>query len=287
MKYAQILLAAAISAAVAFAVASRMPSAAKGDAQPAFARVERTRTVRCAYAIWAPYIMEDPNTKKLSGFAYDFMEQIGKILGVKIKWTQEIPWSQIGDDLKSGRDDMFCQTVWPSGNRAFSLDFTKAVDYIGAYAFVRADDKRFDGDLAKINNPNVTIADIDGDYTQDIASKNFPEAKQYSLPGDSDGAALLMAVTSHKADVVFVDPFLARDFLKHNPGTLKRVAGVPAVQIFGDEFAVAKGETKLRDTVNAAIELMNQSGFIRRELDKYLGAYKGQYAYPAKPYETQ
>ncbi|MDX2028330.1 MAG: transporter substrate-binding domain-containing protein [Alphaproteobacteria bacterium] len=289
MKSGQTILAAALTTLIVFGGLKLAGIGGAGTTlvsdQPAFDRVTKTRTIRCAYATWAPYITVDPNTKKLSGFAYDIFEQVGKILNMKVEWTEEIPWSQVADNLKTGRNDVMCNTVWPSGNRALPLDFTMAIDYIPAYAFVRADDTRFDGNLTAINDPGVTVAVIDGDFSQAIPSEDYPSAKQLSLSMDSDGAQLLLAVTTKKADVTFVDPFMAFEFAKHNPGTIKQVANAQAVRVFGDSYAVDKGETKLRDTINLALEQLNQSGFIRQTLDKYLGEHKGMYFYPAQPYE--
>lgn len=252
--------------------------------QPAFERVSSSRTLRCAYAVWAPFFMVDPNTGAKSGIAYDIVEQMGKILGLEVVWTEEVPYSQVADNLKGGRNDAMCMTLWPSGNRALALDFTSAVDYIGAYAFVREGDGRFDGNLAAINRPGVTIAMMDGDYTQAIADEDFGQSGRYNLSMDADGAQLFLAVASGKADVVFADPFLGYEFAKANPGKVRRVKNVPPARVFGDVFAVAKGETRLRDSMNAALAMMNQNGFIRATLDRYLGEYKGEYFYPALPY---
>jgi len=286
MKFGQIFVIAIVASLLTAAVFKLVtPDVATVADQPAFERVMKTRTIRCAYAVWTPYISVDPNTKRLSGITYDIFQQAGRILGLKIEWAEEVPFSQVADSLNNGRNDVMCQTMWPSGNRAGSFDFTMAIVYTGAYAYVRADDARFDGDLAKINDPSMTVAVIDNDFTQAIPNEDFPKARQYSLAMDGDGAQLLLAVTTKKADVAFVDPFFAAEFMSNNPGTLKAVAGVPVVRVFGSSYAVAKGETKLRDMLNVAMQQMNQSGFIRATLDKYLGEHKGMYFYPAKPYE--
>ena len=288
MRFFQTAVIAIIAALVTVLALKLFPApgtASVADTQAAFERVMKTRTIRCAYSVWTPYITIDPNTGAKSGFAYDIFEQVGHILGMKVEWTEEVPYSQVADNLSSGRNDAMCMTLWPSGNRAGALDFTAPIDYIGAYAFARTDDARFDGNLAKINDPSVTVSVMDGDYTKSIPDEDYPKAKQYDLSMDSDGAQLLLAVTTKKADIAFTDPFLAGDFMKNNPGTLKQVPGVAPVRVYGDVFAVAKGETKLRDMIDVALYQLNQSGYIRATLDKYLGEHKGMYFYPAQPYE--
>jgi ABC-type amino acid transport substrate-binding protein len=253
--------------------------------QPAYERVMKTRTLRCAYFVWNPFFIKDPTTGAYSGINYDEVVQVAKILNLKLEITEEVPTSQYIDHLKSGRSDTFCVPIWPSGSLAGGLDFSMPVDYLGVYAMVRADDHRFDGDLGKLNSADVTVATQEAGYSQDIARETFPKAKQYAVSQDTDGSQLLLAVGSHKADVAFVDTFLMHAFSKSNPGMVKPLAGVKPVRILGDSFAVAKGETKLRDMLNVALTQMNQSGFFHDVLDKWLGEYKGEYYYPAQPYE--
>jgi ABC-type amino acid transport substrate-binding protein len=279
-----LVVAVAIAAAAVTVKFMSRPMTVSADNQPAFARVMKTRTLRCAYFTWQPFFMKDPSTASYSGINYDEITQIARILKLKLVVTEEIPLSQLGQHLQSGRSDTLCPTVWPSGSLAGTLDFTDATDFLGAYAMVRADDKRFDGDLSKLNDPNVTIAVIEAGYPEDIANEEFPKAKQYALGMDSDGSQLLLSVATGKADVTFVDPFLMQAFDKANPGKVRRVANVPPARVFGDSFVVAKGETKLRDMLNMAIRQMNQSGFFDRVLDKYLKNVGGDYYYPAKPY---
>jgi ABC-type amino acid transport substrate-binding protein len=253
--------------------------------ETAFERVLRTKTLRCAYFTWQPYFMKDPTTGEYSGLNYEEIAQAAKILGLKLEITEEVPFSEFATNLANGRNDTICGTLWPSGSRAKVFDFTVATDYLGAYAVVREGDTRFDGNLDKLNSPDYTLAAMEGDYSQDIVNEDFPKAKQYSNPQDTDGTQLLMALLTKKADAVFLDAFLIHEFEKKNPGKIRKVGGVEPVRIFGDSFVVAKGETGLRDMLNAAINQMNQSGFLRQTLDKYLGEYKGEYYYPAQPYE--
>lgn len=254
------------------------------DMQPAFTRVMQTRELRCAYFTWAPYLVQDPNTKQLSGLTYDIVEQVGRILNLKIIWNEEVPIASLAENLANGRNDMACNTLWPAGNRAPYFNFTQGIDFIPARAFVRADDTRFDTDPGKLNSPEVTIPVLDGDYTKAIADEDFPQAKQFALNQDADGAQLLLTVTTGKADVIFVDPFVVAEFVKTNPNSLKLITNMPPVRTFGDAFALAKGEDKLRDTINIALAQLTQSHYIAGRLDHYFGALKGQYYYPAQPF---
>jgi ABC-type amino acid transport substrate-binding protein len=254
--------------------------------QPAFDRVMKTRKIRCAYSRVAGYFdIIDPTRSVTRGIAHDIAEQMGRILNLDIEWGDEVAPADVASRLTDGRDDMMCIPLWPSGKQAAALDYTAPIDYMPVYAYVRADDKRFDGDLSKANAQTIAIPVIEDGVTKIIADEDFPQANQFALTVDADGPHLLLAVSTKRADIAISDAFSGEDFMKNSPGTLRPVANVGPVRVFGESLAVAKGETKLRDMVNVALTQMQQSGFIRATLDKYLGDHKGEYFYVGKKWE--
>lgn len=213
--------------------------------------------------------MKDPNTGELSGINYDQINAIAKALGVKIEWTVETSLDQIPSVLSTQKADMLCPTLWASSNRAWDLDFSTPLQYTPLYSMVRADDTRFDGNLSKLNDPNITIVFIDGDSPQAVANAKFPKAKQLALPNTSDGTHNLLSVMTGKADVTFVDRYILDEFSKNNPGKIRAIKDVSHVQIFGETLAVAKGETKLRDMLNVAIFEIQNNGQMDAILEKW------------------
>ena len=113
-----------------------------------FDRVIANKTIHCGYFVWPPYIEKDANTGKISGINYEVMEAIGKNLGIKIEWTQEIGMGEIITALNSGKVDMMCPSVWPDPVKLQQLTLTRPTFYNTVIAVVRAGDKRFDGDLS-------------------------------------------------------------------------------------------------------------------------------------------
>lgn len=250
----------------------KAPSAEKRAAndKTAFTRVMRTRTLRCGYSVWAPYFMIDPNTKQMSGIDYDIMEAIGKAANLKIDWAEEVGFGSFPEALSVGKQDAFCVTVWVSAARAERVTLTDPVDFVPLYAYVRDGDSRFDGNPTSIDDEKVTIAVIDGSTQKAVADMSFPHARQYALPGDTDGSQILMAVGTGKGDVVFADEFIVHDYNAHNADKqLRRIGGMGPVRIFGDAFSVGKGETGLVDVLNAAIQELYGNGTIDRILSKY------------------
>lgn len=89
------------------------PAFAAETKESAYDRVIRTGTIRCGYAISPPVMVQDPNTKKLSGLDYDLWQEIGKDLGLKIEFVEEAGWGNFIEGLRSNRYDAFCTELWP------------------------------------------------------------------------------------------------------------------------------------------------------------------------------
>jgi ABC-type amino acid transport substrate-binding protein len=290
MKLSQSLLVGMCGAAIAVALLRMANLAGSAElrlaSQPAFDRVMKTHALRCIAGTPPPaFGAIDLERDIRRGMAKTIIEQMGRILDLQIEWTGDVAADKIAADLAAGKDDAYCLPLWPTGPLAGGLDFTVPLDYVPVYAYARAGDARFDGDLAKIDDKNVTIAVTGGGMGKTIALEDFPQAAQYEITDVIDKTHMLLAVTTRRADVAFADAYVGDDFIKNNPGVLKQVAGAPPVRVFPETFAVAKGEDKLRDMLNVALRQMQNSGFIKAALDNYLGDHKGEFFYAARPWE--
>ena len=273
-KLVHIIISAAVAAMVAGAFVyfgGNVPfERTKNVKESAFARVMRTRTIRCAFTLWPPHFMIDPNTGEKSGVDVEVMEAIGRVTDLKIKWEDEVGVGAAPEQLESGKQDVFCAALWENGRRAQRVETSKPIDYMPLYAYVRENDTRFDGNVAAINNGKVTISLVDGAAQKALADGSFPKARQYSLPIATDATQSFLAVSTGKGDVVFSDAAAIADYNAHNPAhNLRRATGTPALRIYGDVFVTAKGEAQLRDLLSAAITELLNDGTIDRILDKY------------------
>lgn len=246
-----------------------LPAWAGDTKESAFDRVMRTGVIRCGYFTWPPYLMKDPNTQEMSGINYDFMEEIGKTLGLRIEWTEETAAGTAIEGLNNGRYDAVCTSLWPDAARLKNSYLTTPTFFSAAYAVARADDKRFDNGKKSINSNDVTLPTIDGDYTYSLAVNNFSKAKTLALPQNSDGSLLMMSVVTKKADVVFIDKGTMADFNKANKNSLRIVSGLPPLKIFGETLAVEKNEVQLGLLLDRAIKIIIDDGIAQRIIQKY------------------
>jgi polar amino acid transport system substrate-binding protein len=256
-------------AALAYLAGKNKPSIEAAHTETTYERVLRTGEIRCAYQPYAPALVKDPNTGQLSGIFYDVMTEVGRRLNVKINWVEEVGYGVIPEGFKSDRYDMFCNTVWPTPERSREGDFTIPLYYSPVDIFVRADDHRFDDDIAKLDDPSITMAMKDGDISQSFASAAFPNAKQESITQLSDTSQTLDDVANHKADATINEPSLLVQYLEHNPGSLRDIIPTRPLRVSGNTLMIKPDQYQFKVMLDTTLRDLLNSGFMDKELTKY------------------
>ncbi|MCI5060443.1 MAG: transporter substrate-binding domain-containing protein [Alphaproteobacteria bacterium] len=260
--------------------------AVAGEKGTAYDRVLKTKKIRCAYGLWEPVVMRDPNTGEMSGFFVDLMDQIGQALDIEVEWSMEVDWGQIPTILSSGKVDAHCAGMWASPNRGTRVAFTKPVFYTPVVAVVRADDTRFDENIMLVNNENIRISVGDDDITEEIATRDFPEAQSIPKPALSGEEQHLMVVADGKADITFNEVNYIKGYMKKNPGKVKIIHPDAPLRVFGNTVGVNIHETALLAMLNNTLIHLLDSGAINRIFEKYKEDYDiSYYLYPRTSFE--
>lgn len=246
-------------------------------------RVKNARTIRCGYYLWNPFMMKDANTGAFSGLFYDMFNTIADNLGLKVEWAEEIGLGEFPAALASGRIDAYCTPLAQVGSRAGAVDFTDAVGYLPVYAFVKADNTKFNGDLTRLDAQDVTISTMDGEMSAILAASLFPKAKAVQLPQNSPSSDLLNNVVTGKADVVLNEYMTVNKFLETNPNTLKQIPNSPPVGVFGGGFTIDQGQDVFRQMLNWSIRELLLTGRIEAIYKKH-SINRDIIILPAKPY---
>ena len=273
-----------IFAAVFFILPS-IATAAAQEKESVHDRVLNSSVLRCAYFIVPPEFNKDPNTGKLSGIGYEVTEAAAKTLGLTVEWVEEVGFSEMTAGLNTGRYDAVCSSVFSLSAFAREADFTIPFMYTPVGIFVRANDNRFDTERAKINDPTVIIATIDGETAEQIAKTNFPKAKTFSMTQHTNVAMMLENVATGKADVAFTYKANFLRYDKNNPRKLKAIHTDTPIRAFGNTIMIPKGESELKAMLNSALSEIINSGQVNEIIAKnedFPGAY---YRLP-KPYEV-
>lgn len=234
-----------------------------------YGQILKTGKIRCAYFVAPPGIIKDPNTGKLSGFAYEITNAAAEKLGLNVDWSQEVDFGTMTQGLLDGRYDAVCSGVWDTAGRAREADFSTPFAYTPVMAYVRSNDKRFDNNAATINDPAVKIAVIDGENAQQVARVSFPRAALIPLPQLAGVPGLLMEVATGKADVTFTYPDNFQSFDAENPGVLRPVALNRPLRAFGNTVMIPKNAGDLKSALNAAIRELINEGTVDHILNDY------------------
>jgi len=244
-------------------------AAAGGDS--VYERVMRSGKLRCAYVVYSPGCLKDPNTGKLSGIGIDALELAAKNLGLTLEWAEEVGWGSMIEGLETNRYDIIATPIWTNSTRARLVDFGKPIYYSPIFAYVKAGDRRFSGGkLGQLDSPRYSIACMDGETAQVIAREDFPQAKNTALPQLTDAAQLLLTVSTGKADVTFAEPILVGEFLKHNPQAVERVEGARPLRVFPNCWMFRRNQMAFKSMLDTALDQLVNSG----EIDKLISRYE-------------
>jgi ABC-type amino acid transport substrate-binding protein len=280
------VLSALITAVVVFLLLPHGQSGPGTTQATAYDRILASGVIRCGYVPYPPGLIKDPNTGKVSGVFADAIMEAAANLGLKVDWTEEVGWGSMIEGLNTDRYDLICSPVWANSSRAKVADFTTPLFYSGINAYVRSNDTRFSEALKVVNSQDVKIATIDGEMSAIIANNVFPNARTLSLPQTSDDSQLLLNVAEGKADITFVEPYIANLFLKSHPASVRNVTVGDPIRVFPNTMMLKKGDARLKSMLDIALGELVNSGEIDLLLKKYAGS--GLPFYPvSKPYRSQ
>jgi ABC-type amino acid transport substrate-binding protein len=251
--------------------------------ETAYERVMRTRTLRCGYNVWAPAVEKDPNTGAITGFIPEMIEYAAKSIGIKVEWVAQAGWGTFPQDLQNGKFDAMCAGAWATKELAPYVAFTRPVFFNPVYAFVRADDHRFDTDLKILNDPQYKIGSIDSAISETIAKDDYPKAKVVGLPQLSDPGQTFEELSQNKTDVVFMEGSFAKEYLEKNPGKIRRTSDTPVRSFPSPLMGVDIHDAPLAMVFDTIIGEMQLQGTVDRTLKKH-NADPALFFQPIRPY---
>ena len=241
----------------------------QGTKGTVYSRVIESGKIRCAYVIYPPGLIKDPNSGKISGVAAETIEEAGKNLGLQVEWAEEVGWGSMIEGLETDRYDLVVSGIWPNASRAKLVDFSTPLYYSGIGIYVRQNENRFDETLKGLNEQGIKISTIDGEMSDIIARNQFPSAQRVSLPQTADVSQLLLNVSQGRADLTFVEPYIANQFLKNNPGTIKNIVDQKPIRVFGNTVMFKRGQMEFKSMLDTTIEELINSGFVDKLVDRY------------------
>jgi polar amino acid transport system substrate-binding protein len=213
-------------------------------------RIISDHKIKIGYIASPPSAIKDPNTGDLSGISVDAVRLIFKQINVEPVFV-ETTWGTFVAGLQSGQFDLCIAGTFATVGRASAVEFTHPVSYLGYSAIVKKGDTRFKT-IADFNNPDITIALLQGGASVEYAKEFFPKAKT-TLLATGNTTAPFIEVTAGRADVGIEDAWSAARYSKVHPEVTNLFESDP-YNVLPIAWTVKRGTSDLLNMMNTSID---------------------------------
>lgn len=234
---------------------------ARAQAVPALNEIKARKELRVGWAVFYPYIYLDPQTKKITGFAADFMEAMSTALNVKLVWVED-SWATLTAGLQANRFDMTLPGVAITLPRAEVVTFSKPVAKMPLGLMVKKDGQSV-SNWKDLDQPGKRITTTLGSVVDLFASKRFEKAEIVRVKAGPDSIAQLMA---NKADA-WANGLEGLAMVQKEHPELVIVPGEFGVNPIS--IAFRQGDFVTRDYVDIFIDDLRRTGLLKAMVEKH------------------
>lgn len=238
-------------------------SAAAEDVDDELARILEEGVLKVGVEGTYPPITYHDENNVLTGFDIEVAQAIGEKLGVEVEFV-EAEWDSLLLAVDSGRIDTVINAVSVTDERKEKYDFTEP--YVSVYYNV----------IAKGDNDELqTLEDLNGKKVAENITTTFAtrleELGATIVPIDTLEQSIDL-ITTGRADFTLLSDISFYPYLEEHPD-----ADVKAAFVFGDDkdqFAIPfkKGETRLVEAVNKALDELKADGTLTAISEKYFNS---------------
>ena len=215
-------------------------------------------------AEYEPFEYLDENGE-LAGFDIELMNAVAEKAGLEIEWVDMAFDSLIGS-MEAGNVELIAAAIGPTAERAVSCDFSD-VYYAGYQSIVTLEGTEYNS-FDELNGKVIAV--LEGSMSDMIASGEnqdygFVEASEVKRFKNATQA--IQELENEAADAVIIDTVIAEKFVKDREGALtqNQVDGTGEDTV----FAIKKGDTKLVEAVNKALQELREDGTYDSMYDKF------------------
>ena len=261
-----------------------LPTVAQAKDESVYDRVMRTGTIKCGYLSWKDFVDIDPNTEEFSGIVVEYMEALGKNLGLKVEWDEEIGRGDYIPALDTGRFDAYCTALTVTAERARMADFVTPFSVSVHYVYVQDGVYEYDQDMTLLNNEDIRFVATEGEVFTKIIRESFPKAKLIELPQATNDADPLVYLATKKVDAIVMNAHITETFIKNNPDKIRRLPTKNPIRSVPLSISTRAGEYRFTKMLDNATRELLYNGTIDSILDRYDPTQKGILRIH-KPYE--
>lgn len=247
-------------------VASRPPAA---DVAPVYAKpaidtlatVRRRGRLRVGVATSMPWVMHDKDGQ-LIGFSVDLAKQLAEDMGVQLEIVPT-SWPHIIDDLLDNHFDVIASGLWITPARALLVNYSQPTS-MGAVSLIAG--RALAGTLtttADFNKPTIAIVVNAGTEMEEVAARQFPQAKLVKVDINEDPLTPVLEGKAHGA--VVMSP-VARLTVAASKDALFQPTGSDLVTASA-ALAVRKGDPDFLNFLNAWLTYHRETGWTLTRYD--------------------
>lgn len=234
----------------------------ENEADNELAQIQKNGVLRVGVEGTYPPMTYHDEDGKLTGFDVEVAEKIAEKLGVTAEFT-ESGWDSLLAGIDSGRLDTVINAVSITDEREIKYDFAGPYFYITQQIVVAADDDSItDMDSLKGKKVANTVTTAYMDILEEAGAELVP------ISTAEEAASL---ITSGRADFTTFNSVVFNEYLiQHPEAGLKAAFDIPDVI---DTYAVPvkKGETRLHDAIQQALDELSQEGVLTELSIEYFG----------------
>jgi polar amino acid transport system substrate-binding protein len=243
------------------------PLGADAQERSVLQNVQQTKTINAGYIPYPPFVIVDPNTKKLSGYFIELMDAIVANMGQDIKINyEETTWGTMVVGVQSGKFDVVVSGIFSTIPRAMQVTFTRPVMLVGLSAVARSDDTRFKTD-ADLKKSGLTVAVTAGEVGHTYAQQFLPEAKLIVID-TPDITRPMLEVISGQADIGIADSMSVYNFVEAHKGQVMNVFAERPLYLYGTGLMLPR-DLQWKDFLDQAISFLEYSKVLDRLEAKY------------------
>jgi len=231
-------------------------------------RIDKKGELHAGYGVYPPYTIEDPNTKQVSGYSVDVIEQVASELKCKVVWHR-LNWNTMNADLQRGDFDIIADPIFITIPRAREFSFTEPYAYFAeGIAVVRINDSRF-GKFDDLDQPNLRIAVGQGWASETFVKNRLTKASIVAVQTNTDLLQVFNEVVAGRADVAVADGADAERFVKEHSTTVKALFMDNPPAFMPAAFALRVSDTKGTKFISDSLRNLRTTGILDAYAKKY------------------
>ena len=243
---------------------SNAPAASAPASSSAAAPAAEGKEYKVAMNAQFPPFESMNSAGQIEGFDVDVMNAIAKEEGFKVTYHQQA-WDGIFASLKAGDNDILISGITITDDRKKEMLFSEPYYKITQVVLVpQGKNIASVEDLKKMDKVGVTIG-----TTGDLAAQKILGTTSEKIIRLENLPLMLKEVETGAVDAVISDSAVVANYVKNNSNKGFTMVQVPdfAEEHYG--IAVAKDNTELLNTFNAALKTIKENGEYQKILDKY------------------